>query len=192
MAEAAHTNTTQAGATVVISHMIKPGMQAEYEQWINGIAIDSLAAQGVLDRQVVRPIAGLTTDYTVILRFSTHEDLQRWMSSPERAAHIEQVKPFLAKDDRFFVRSGLDFWFTPEGAKAKVPVRWKQFLVTWSAIVPLSLASGHLLMPLLHKAGLPVMLYSDAMIGAAAVVAMMVYVVMPRYTRLVQRWLFAH
>ncbi len=38
------------------------------------------------------------------------------------------------------MRSGLDFWFTPEGAKAKLPTKWKQFLVTWSAIFPLVLA----------------------------------------------------
>jgi antibiotic biosynthesis monooxygenase (ABM) superfamily enzyme len=43
----------------------------------------------------------------------------------------------LVTGDDFFVSSGLDFWFTPAGAKAKVPVRWKQFLVTWSEIYPL-------------------------------------------------------
>ena len=180
------------GATAVISHRIRPGMTGQYEAWLNEIAAASRVADGVLDWQVVRPIAGLTDAYTVILRFSSHGRLKHWMNSPERAAYIERAKPFLAADDEFFIRTGLDFWFVPQGAKAKLPVRWKQFLVTWSAIFPLSLVSSQLVMPLLHDIGLPHERYVDALLGSGLVVALMVYLVMPRYTRLVQRWLFDH
>ncbi|KAF1042555.1 MAG: hypothetical protein GAK35_02669 [Herbaspirillum frisingense] len=178
------------GATVVITHHIRRGMHAQYEAWLNDVAASSQAAAGIIDWQIVRPVRGVSTAYTVILRFASEQRLHQWMDSPERAAHIERVKPFLAKDDEFFVRSGLDFWFTPEGAKAKVPVRWKQFLLTWSAIFPLSLIASQLVLPLLHALGLPQQRYPDALIGSGLVVATMVYVVMPRYTRLAQRWLF--
>ncbi len=60
------------------------------------------------------------------------------MESPTRARLIEKVQPLFVAGDDFF-SSGLDFWFSPAGAKAKVPVRWKQYLVTWSAIYPLVL-----------------------------------------------------
>ncbi|MCA1323816.1 antibiotic biosynthesis monooxygenase [Herbaspirillum sp. alder98] len=180
------------GATAVITHRIRPGMDGPYQAWLNDIAAASRVAEGVLDWQVVRPIAGLTDAYTVILRFSSHARLQHWMDSPERAAHIERARPFLAADDEFFIRSGLDFWFVPQGAKAKLPVRWKQFLVTWSAIFPLSLLSSQLALPLLHDIGLPRERLLDTLLGSGLVVALMVYLVMPRYTRLVQRWLFDH
>lgn len=183
-------NDPDHGATVVITHHIRHGMHAQYEAWLKQVAAASQSAEGIIDWQVVRPVKGITTAYTVILRFASDQRLHAWMDSPARAGHIERVKPFLAREDEFFVRSGLDFWFTPEGAKAKVPVRWKQFLLTWSAIFPLSLASGQLLMPLLHTLGLPSSRATDGLIASGLVVALMVYLVMPRYTRLAQRWLF--
>jgi antibiotic biosynthesis monooxygenase (ABM) superfamily enzyme len=112
------------------------------------------------------------------------------MNSSERARLIDKVRPFLAKDDEFFVRSGLDFWFTPEGAKAKIPVRWKQFLVTWSAIFPLSLGTSLAVLPILHAMGLPQNRYVDALWASGIIVALMVYLVMPRYTKLLRHWLF--
>jgi antibiotic biosynthesis monooxygenase (ABM) superfamily enzyme len=178
------------GATVVITHHIRQGMHAQYEAWLKDVAASSQAAEGIIDWQVVRPVKGITTAYTVILRFASEQRLRAWMESPQRAGHIERVKPFLAADDEFFVRSGLDFWFTPEGAKAKVPVRWKQFLLTWSAIFPLSLAASQLALPLLHRLGFPPQRVLDGLLGSGMVVALMVYLVMPRYTRLAQRWLF--
>jgi uncharacterized protein len=182
--------TTEHGATVVITHRVRGEQQAAYEDWVSEIGAVSRSAAGLLDWQMIRPVAGLTTTYTTILRFATRELLQKWMDSPERARLIDKVRPLLAKDDEFFVRSGLDFWFTPEGAKAKVPVRWKQLLVTWSAIYPLSLGVSVALAPLLHDIGLPQNRYIDALWASGLVVALMVYVVMPHYTKLLRHWLF--
>jgi antibiotic biosynthesis monooxygenase (ABM) superfamily enzyme len=178
------------GATVVITHRVREGQQVGYDHWMNEISSVSRRADGFLDWQIIRPIAGLTATYTVILRFATQKQLQNWMNSPERARLIDKVRPLLAKDDEFSIRSGLDFWFTPEGAKARVPVRWKQFLVTWSAIYPLSLGISLVAMPLLHELGLPQNRYIDALCSSGLLVALMVYLVMPRYTKLLQRWLF--
>jgi hypothetical protein len=112
------------------------------------------------------------------------------MSSEHRNRLIEKVKPILAKDDDFFIKSGLDFWFTPEGARAKVPVRWKQFLVTWSAIYPLVLVVPLIVLPLLRLLGIPQHHYLDTLLISGSVVSLMVYFVMPRYTKFVKRWLF--
>lgn len=85
----------------------------------------------------------------------TRELLQDWIISQDRKRLIEKVRPILAQDDDFFIRSGLDFWFTPEGAKACVPVRWKQFLVTWSVNYPLVLVMPLIVVTLLRQLGLP-------------------------------------
>ncbi|HEY9247730.1 MAG TPA: hypothetical protein VIO38_01285, partial [Rariglobus sp.] len=143
------------------------------------------------DWQIVRPVAGLTTTYTVIIRFDTQAHLEAWMHSADRRRLIEEVQPLLAKDDDFFIRSGLDFWFTPEGARAKVPVRWKQFLVTWSAIYPLVLVMPLLVAPVLRFMGLPEWRALTTLVATGTIVFLMTYVVMPRYTKLLRRWLFA-
>ncbi|QWV95354.1 antibiotic biosynthesis monooxygenase [Geomonas oryzisoli] len=181
----------QQGATVVITHRVKEGQQAGYNEWLNEIGPLCRASLGHLDWHIVRPLPDLSETYTIIVRFDTAEHLQEWMNSEVRRRLIEKVRPLLAGDDDFLVRSGLDFWFTPSGAKAKVPVRWKQFLVTWSAIFPLASCVPLAVMPLLRRIGVPPLPYLDTLFISGIIVFLMVYVVMPRYTRLVQRWLFA-
>lgn len=67
------------------------------------------------------------------------------------------------------------------GAGAKVPVRWKQFLVTWSAIFPLVLGVPTLLAPLLRRLSIEGQLLSTLAV-TGVVVFLMVSVVMSNYT----------
>ena len=179
------------GATVVITHRVREGKHADYEAWLEEIAPVCKASPGHLDWHIVRPVAGLTETYTVIIRFDTTASLRHWMESPERVRLIEKVRPLLVTGDDFFVSSGLDFWFTPGGAKARVPVRWKQYLVTWSAIYPLGLGVPLVVKPVLRLLGAPDNPLLTALAVTGTVVFLMVYVVMPRYTALLKRWLFA-
>ena len=183
-------STLGRGATAVITHRVRDGQQAGYDAWLNEIGPLCRSYPGHLDLQIIRPIPGLTATYTVIIRFDTREHLQGWMSSQDRKRLIEQVRPLLAQDDDFFIRSGLDFWFTPEGARAKVPVRWKQFLVTWSAIFPLVLVIPLVVALGLRQLGVPPDHYLDSLFITGLVVWLMVYLIMPHYTKLIQRWLF--
>ena len=182
---------SEEGATVVITHRVREGQQGNYEDWLNEIRPVCRNSPGHLDWQLVRPIAGLTGSYTAIIRFDSREHLEGWMTSDDRKRLIEKVRPLLATDDDFFVRSGLDFWFTPERAQAGIPARWKQLLVTWSAIYPLVLLVPLLVVPVARGLGLPAGRYLDTGLVSGTVVVLMVYIVMPRYTRLVHRWLFS-
>jgi uncharacterized protein len=181
---------TTEGATVVITHRLRENKQTEYERWLEEISPICKAAPGHLDWSIVRPIPGLTETYTIIIRFDTEANLRGWMESPTRARLIEKVRPLFVTDDDFFISSGLDFWFTPAGAKAKVPVRWKQYLVTWSAIYPLALIIPMVVNPILRYLHVQDNRFIATLAVTGLVVFLMVYVVMPRYTRLVQRWLF--
>ena len=178
------------GATVVITHRVREGGHEGYEAWLKQIAPVCRAYPGHLDWHIVRPIKGLTTTYTVVIRFDTREHLEAWMTSADRKRLIEEVQPLLAREDDFFIRSGLDFWFTPDGARAKVPVRWKQFLTTWSAIFPLVLGVPLVVIPLMRRTGLPEWRPFTKLAVTGVIVFLMTYVVMPRYTKLLKRWLF--
>ncbi len=182
--------TDRPGATAVITHRVRDDRHPDYEQWLEEIAPLCKAVPGHLDWHIVRPIRGLTLTYTVLIRFDTQTHLQAWMESADRKRLIAQVQPLLVSGDDFFISSGLDFWFTPAGAKAKVPVRWKQYLVTWSAIYPLALGVPLLVVPALRMLGLPVNNLLTTLAVTGVVVFLMVYVVMPRYTQLIHRWLF--
>ncbi len=122
---------TYEGATVVVTHRVRGDKHAEYEAWVDEIAPLCKASPGHMDWHMVRPISGITETYTVIIRFNTREHLLQWMDSETRARLIDKVSPLLVKGNGYRISSGLDFLSTPSDSTAKVPIRWKQFLVAF-------------------------------------------------------------
>ena len=178
------------GATMVITHRVRIGEHTRYERWLDEIEPLCRTWPGHLDWHILRPVKGLPETFTVVIRFDTHAHLQQWMESSERARLIEKVQPLFVTPDNVRVSTGLDFWFVPPDSNAKVPVRWKQYLMTWSAIYPLVLGVPLAVVPVLGKLGVPDTLPLHTLAVTGVVVFLMAYVVMPRYTRLMQRWLY--
>ena len=176
------------GASVVINHHILEGKQHLYEEWLNEVGPICKSYEGNIDWQIIRPIPNLTFNYTVIIRFDSIENLRNWMESDDRKTLIEKVKPLFTKDDNYYIKSGLDFLFRPENQKA--PARWKQYLVTWSAIYPLSLLIPLLVLPVLKKLNFADNKFIDSFFISGCVVFIMVYILMPRYTKLIREWLY--
>lgn len=178
------------GASVVISHHILDGKEPEYEKWLSEIVPITKHSNGFIDLQIVRPIPHLTFVYTVIIRFDDIENLKNWMESDNRKLLIEKANPLFRKNDNYQIKSGLDFLFNSENEGNKVPVRWKQFLVTWSAIYPLSLVIPLLVIPVLRLLKIPANHYFDGLLISGFIVFLMVFVVMPNYTKLIKKWLY--
>jgi uncharacterized protein len=178
------------GASVVITHHIIDGKQQDYEDWLNEIGPICRNSTGNIDWQIIRPIPNLTFNYTVIIRFDTIENLKNWMDSEKRKKLIEKATPLFAKDDKYYIKTGLDFLFLSENENSKIPVRWKQYFVTWSAIYPLSLVIPIILLPLLRSLPLPQNKFLDSFFVSGLIVFIMVYLLMPSYTKLIKKWLF--
>jgi len=178
------------GASVVITHQIKEGKQQEYENWLNEIGPLCRNATGHLDWQIIRPIPTLTSTYNVIIRFDSTEHLKDWMNSQERSRLIEKAIHLLDNGDNYSISSGLDFLFAPLEGKTRVPMRWKQYLATWSAIYPLSVGIPLIVLPILRKLGIPSYRFIDSLLISGTIVLLMVYLVMPYYTKLIKKWLY--
>jgi len=178
------------GASVVIIHQIKEGKQQEYENWLNEIGPLCRNATGHLDWQIIRPIPTLTSTYNVIIRFDSTEHLKDWMNSQERSRLIEKAIHLLDNGDNYSISSGLDFLFAPLEGKTRVPMRWKQYLATWSAIYPLSVGIPLIVLPILRKLGIPSYRFIDSLLISGTIVLLMVYLVMPYYTKLIKKWLY--
>lgn len=178
------------GASVVITHHIVKDKIELYDNWLNKIGPICKQFIGNMDWQIIRPIPNLTYNYTVIVRFDTIEHLKDWMNSKERKDLISEVQPLLAKGDKYYIKSGLDFLFLSADNTPKPPVRWKQYLVTWSAIYPLSMAVPLVLLPLLKALGLPDNRFINSFCVSGLVVFIMVYLLMPYYTKLIKHWLY--
>ena len=174
--------------TAVIRQTVKPGAVAAYEQWLKKVIPIAARFPGHRGVNVIHPAAG-GRQYTITIRFDSLAHAQDWFDSGARRELVEEGAPFLDADETVETRSGLEFWFRPSAGQPPAK-RYKQFLLTLSVIYPLTM----LVPAVLHRLLGPVPLLSaygvEHLIASAAIVGLMVYLVMPRYTRLMARWLY--
>ena len=139
--------------TTVIRQRPKPDAVQRYEDWLKEIIPVAQQFAGHRGVNVIRP-RGESDAYTIVLHFDTIANLRRWLASDVRARLIEKIKPFMQADEDIEIKTGFEFWFTPPAGKAHAKP-YKQFLVTLSAIFPLTIIVPWLLKPVF--AWLPVL-----------------------------------
>lgn len=180
--------------SLVVRHRVRAGAHAAYDAWLAETMRAASAYPGHQGVHVVRP-AGGGADYLVVVRFATSGQLNGWYQSAERARLLEAVQPHLQTGEQVSLGSGIDFLFPPEapaGAQAPPkPAAWKQWLITTSVIWPLTMVVPWAMGPLFKAVPVLGMYGVEHGILAAVIVALVVWVVMPPYTRLLHSWLFA-
>lgn len=174
--------------TAVIQQTVRRESVAAYEQWLKKVVPIAARFPGHRGVNVIHPAAG-GLQYTITIRFDSLAHAQDWFASGARKQLVDEVAPLLDADEKVETRSGLEFWFHP--APGQPPARrYKQFLLTLSVIYPLTM----LVPAVVHRVLAPVPVLSgywlEHLVASAAIVGLMVYLVMPRYTRLMARWLY--
>ena len=172
---------------LIITHKIRPGEDKRYEAWLADILKAVSGFPGYIGREIFRPSDG-GRKYTTVVRFDSLDTLNTWVESGTRASFVSKVHDLLQQGDQVEIRSGIDFWFTPEGVKP--PKLWKQFVLTVSAVYPLSLIIPVFLSPLGKLAPVLGNEFVAAFLMAGILTGMLTFVIMPPYTRLMKRWLY--
>lgn len=179
------TNGIDEPVTAVISHLVKPGREKDYEMWFHGIAADARRFKGHLGVTAIRPRDHHLPEYVVILKFDKYVNLKIWLESDIRKKWIYRLQPLIQKPEDIHTLTGLETWFALPNIKT-YPPKYKMALVTWFAVFSvLSLVT-----PLLN----PVTSLLPALLGrlmvTGVVVTVLTYVVMPFLTRILRQWLY--
>lgn len=182
---------TREVVTLLVRHRIRAGSEAAYEAWLRRTITTARGYPGHLGIDVMRGHEAGLALFTCVLRFASTGQLQDWLDSTERRALIAEAEPLLADGDRIEVQDEREFWFTPQAPDAPQPPRWKQACVTFLVILPLSL-----LVPLLWQPAFVRLPWLGSYLGSnlvitASIVLLVVYLFMPRATRLFAGWLNA-
>lgn len=173
--------------SVAIRHRLRAGAGPAYERWLARIMPVAAHWPGHLGVNVIRP-AGPGAPYTVLVRFDAAAHLDAWLASAERAALIDEVRPLLADGlDAPEAHPGPEFWFTPPGAPP--PRRWKQVLMTFSVIWPLTLIVPQLWQPAFARWPWLGGWLAGNFVVALTIVLIVVCVVMPWLTQRLAGWL---
>jgi antibiotic biosynthesis monooxygenase (ABM) superfamily enzyme len=170
--------------TVTVARRVAAGREHDFEQWYDGIIGAASRYPGFLGSGVLRPHT-MGHDWHVVYRFSDPDSLNRWESSPERAAWLRKAEE-LAQETGVERVSGLETWFSLPGRTAPAPPRWKMFLVTLMAIVPLVLLMNIFVLPALRSWPL----VARTLVFSGTLTSLMTWVVMPRITRAFRRFLY--
>jgi len=170
-----------------VTRRIKPGHEAAYEAFLAGISGAARAFPGYLGVEVFRPAPRGSGEYRTVYRFDSAAHLHAWLDSAERAAWLQRAEPHVAGPMRTQVLTGLESWFTlPTQPGVPPPPPYKMALVTWVTIFPLITLVVVATAPLLG----PLPLVARLAVTTGVTVPLMTWVVMPRVTRLLHRWLY--
>jgi uncharacterized protein len=173
--------------TTTVTRRIKPGHEAAYEAFLEGMIAAASRFPGHLGVEVFRPADAQSGEYRIVYRFDTAGHLRRWLDSDEHAAWLQRAEPHVAGPMRTEFLTGLESWFTlPEQPGLPAPPPYKMAILTWATIFPLITLVVVVLTPLIRTLPLVVRLG----ITTLATVPLMTWVVMPRVTRLLRRWLY--
>lgn len=174
--------------TAVITHRVRSGREAGYEEWIKGIAADARQFEGHLGVNILRPQTGGSSDYVIVLQFDSCPHLDTWLNSDVRKGWIDRVQPLIQEQESIQVLTGLEGWFQlPKQIAPAAPKRYKQAISVWVGVMIVSLFVHPLLAPVMQYLPWPL----RVAVSAAITVSLLSYVIMPRLTRWFKSWLFA-
>lgn len=175
--------------TLVIKHRVKPGHEAAYETWLKKTVNVASRREGHLGADIHRDTAGGLQVFTCVLRFCSTDVMQLWLDSAERQQLIQQALPMLADGDQTEITKGTEFWFAPMTNDQAQPPRWKQAVISFLVILPLSLIVPKLWMPILSLHPLLGGYLGSNVVITATIVTLVVYLFMPAAMRIFATWL---
>ncbi|MEM8705294.1 MAG: antibiotic biosynthesis monooxygenase [Actinomycetota bacterium] len=157
-------------------------LAAEFEEAFDRL-LDALRRfDGFISVDRFDPEPGVQDDLIIVFSFATRGQLDVWFDSVERADALSGIDPLLADPRTTNVVGGFAGWFTPGDRPTPT---WKQATLVLAALYPTALVIGSIRDTIAPD--LPVVLAT--LIGNAAGVAVLSWLLMPPLTRRFQRWL---
>ena len=167
----------------IVLHMrARPGAREALEAWIRDLLEAAARSADLTGSSVVK--SG-RDEYIVLVRFVSQARLEQWESTPEVRGLLHRGEGLMESAEAPVRRTGLETWFTLPGLSppSEAPPAWKMALVTWLALLPQVIALGYVV-----PRSWPALV--QVAISTAIPVSMLTWVVMPRLTRLLYRWLY--
>lgn len=173
--------------TVVVTRRVRAGRERDYEVWLERLLGEASALPGYLGTTVYRPPPTGPREYTSVFRFDSVAHLRAFEASDLRRRALAAVGSLVEEDAAWRQLTGLEFWFTaPPGTVVPQPSRWRMALLMVVVVYGLVLSIGQLVALVLSSAPPSVRLLVTIVIE----VALMTWVLMPRLTRWLARWIY--
>ncbi|WP_421726350.1 antibiotic biosynthesis monooxygenase [Bauldia sp.] len=175
------------GVTVVARRKVKPGCEAEYEDWLQRLTRDARTLPGYLGAEFHRPGPQSPGEYVSVFRFATVADLEAFEDSDLRARYLREVAPYVEADAVWRKMTGLEFWFSPPaGTVVAQPSPFRMALLLVAVVYVLVLTLTTLATWTIGDWPFALRL----IVTTTLQVFLMTYLIMPRLTRALARWIY--
>jgi uncharacterized protein len=188
MDEAATAVYAHQPVTIVVTRRVRPGRESDYEDWLRRLFQEAAALPGYLGANVERPpVDARVREYTSVFRFDAVDNLRAFERSDMRRRYLAEVVDYVESEASWHQLSGLEFWFTPpKGTVVAQPARWRMALLMIVVVYSLVMSLGQVVGVVLAETPLPFRMLVTIVIE----VFFMTYVLMPRLTRLLAKWIY--
>ena len=112
------------GVTMVMVTEIKPGKEAAYRAWADRIQKLQATFPGYIG-SFVQPPQHNERGWTTVLRFDSAANLDRWVTSKERAAMVKESEELVADFHAQRVDTSFPGWIPNDPNTGKPPNKWK-------------------------------------------------------------------
>ncbi len=180
----AHGRRPSGTASSVFAYTILPDRETEFQDWRRRILEAARTWEGFLGTESFDTLDSEHPEFVVVVRFDSRAHLDLWLKSEVRKTFMDEVQQYVEHYTLRRIGSGFEGWFDTSENK-NPPAPWRQALVILTALFPVIMTMRQLLLPVFTALPMPVAF----LILLALDMALLTYVIMPRFTRLMNFWL---
>jgi uncharacterized protein len=168
-------------ATMVVRRRVKPGSEAAYEAWLTRLSdLAHREVPGYLGADFLRP-GPSGGEYRSVA------NLEAFEASDVKRRMLAEAAPLFAAEAVKDITTGLELWFDPPpGTIVAQPSPHRMALVLFLVVAVLVYGMNVVLGPLVMDWPTPVRI----LVFAALQVGLMTYLIMPRLSRLLARFIY--
>jgi uncharacterized protein len=179
-------SSIQNGITEIFITKVFPEQLDNYRKWMAKIHELESSFPGFKGVYVQSPAANTGHHWVTLLQFDKPENLDRWLTSPEREALLKQSSAFINSLESHRVISPFSGWFSKitqlgEGA----PAVWKQSLLVLLVLFPIVMLEFKFLVPWTQTLDISIRTF----IGNAISISLISWPMMPITIRFFGWWL---
>lgn len=143
----------QSGVTEVFVTEVSPDRDKDFRKWISKIHQVEANFPGFRGVYVQSPAQEQGKNWITLLQFDTPENLDHWLSSPERRQVLNESDSLISSLESHRVISAYSGWFSTIAKGGQLPPVWKQTMLILLVLFPIVMFEMKYLNPLTKNLG---------------------------------------
>ena len=172
--------------STAIFRTAKPGKVEALAELLRIFGARVRGRPGHLGVEVLSPSAG-ERRFAILVRFASLEAAEAWKASPELAELLRDAAPLTEALPEASTAEGVEVWHSLPASRVRQPPRWKSACIGFLAAYPLITILNLGVMPSL---GFLPQFFRGLLMGIAMSIGL-TYLLMPRLTRWMSKWLYS-